>query len=304
MALTTETAVDVRQNPARSALLLLSSIRLGEVLVLQGSPLLGALFAMGRITAAACMAIAVLAAGSILLVAHVFVLNDLSGVDCDLRDPNRRRGVFPSRGIRRSGVGYLSLALLVLGLLLLGTFGYQTLTIAAAIAGLSALYSLPRIHMKGVPVLSSALHFAGGLLHFLLGYSAFRTPDWRAVQIGSFFALVFMAGHLTHEISDSDSDLANGIRTNAVTFGKMRSFLCAVLLFTAADVLLMALALCGVVPRPLAAIVLICPLHISGSAEAIRAGLTFEGIRRFRARYRALYAAAGLLIAAVVLLSK
>jgi 4-hydroxybenzoate polyprenyltransferase len=304
MALIMETAVAVRQNKARAALLLLSCIRLGEVLVLQGSPLLGALFAMDRITTAGCMAIVSLATGSVLLVAHVFVLNDWSGVDYDLRDPNRSSGLFANRSIRRNGIAYLSLALLTLGLLLLRTFGYATLTIAVAIAGLSALYSLPRIHMKGVPVLSSALHFTAGLLHFLLGYSVFRTPDWRGIEIGSFFALVFVAGHLIHETSDSDSDLANGIRTNAVTFGKLRSFICGVLLFTIADVLLMVLALRGIVPGALAAVVVIAPLHVYWSVEAIRTGLTFEGIRLLRTRYRTLYAATGLLIAVAVLFAR
>ncbi len=303
MNLTTEAPVAIRKTPARSALQLLSCIRLGEVLLLQGSPLIGALFSMGRITAASFTTVALLAAGSTALVAHVFVLNDWSGESCDLRDPNRVDGVFTNRGVARNGVAYLSLALLAIALLLLRTFGNPTLTIGVAIAGLSALYSVPRVHAKGLPVVSSAIHFAGGLLHFLLGYSVFTAPDWRGVQIGSFFALVFVAGHLTHEIRDSDSDRANGIRTNAVTFGKLQSFICGLLLFMTADILLAVLAFRGVAPRLFAAVVIACPLHLYWSWQAIRAGLTFEAIRRLRARYRTLYAAAGLLIVVAVSLT-
>ena len=287
--------------PARGLFPLLSCVRAGEVLALQGSPLLGALFAMGHPTVARCVPLALLAAGSTLLTAHVFVLNDWSGIRGDLHDPNRRGGVFTNRGIERKTVLYLSLALLLAGLLLLSLFGSPTLTIALAIAGLSALYSFPRVHLKGVPVLGSALHFVGGLLQFLLGYSVGAAPDWRGMQIGSFFALVFVAGHLTHETRDSDSDRLNGIRTNAVTFGKMRSFLTGLALFIVADVLLMVLALCNVAPRPLALVVLLVPLHIYWSLEAIRAGLTFASIQRLQLRYRTFYAATGLCMAAVVL---
>jgi 4-hydroxybenzoate polyprenyltransferase len=302
MALTIGTAPAFRQRPAHRVFGLLSCIRLGEVLVLQGSPLLGALFAIGHLSLAGCAAIALLAAGSTFLIAHVFVLNDWSGMSFDVRDPNRRNDVFTTRDIGRNGVGYLSLALLVAALLLLGTFGFSTLTIAVAIAGLSAGYSFPRVHLKGVPVLSSMLHFAGGLLHFLLGYSVFTAPNWRGIQIGSFFALVFVAGHLTHEARDSDSDRVNDIRTNAVTFGKMRSFIGGLILFAISDIVLVVLALRNIVPRPLAVLVLFHPLHVYWSLTTIQSGLTFASIQWLQARYRALYAGMGLWMVATLLL--
>jgi len=289
------------RNRRQSLHRLLSSVRLGEVLVLQGSPLLGALFAMRHPTASSAGSIALLGAGSTLLVAHVFVLNDWSGFAGDLRDPNRTGDTSPYRGIGGAGLGYLSITLLGMALLLLGFFGYWTLTIALAIACLSALYSFPGIHMKGAPLLNSGLHFAGGLLHFLLGYSVFTAPDWRGVAIGSFFALIFVAGHLTHETRDCDSDRANGIMTNAAKFGKRRTFLWGLALFTAADLLLTVLALRGTAPHLLAVIPVIVPLHVYWSASAIRSGLTFETVRRVQTGYRYLYAAVGLLMVAGLL---
>ena len=179
----------------------------------------------------------------ILLVGHVFVLNDWAGISGDLCDPNRVAGVFTTKAIPRRGMICLSLVLLALSLSVLAKFGYSTLLITVAIAGLSGLYSFPGIHAKGVPVMNSASDFVGGLAHFLLGYSVFSAPDWRGIQIGSFFALVFVAGHLTHETRDSDSDLLNGIRTNAVTFGKSRNFMSGLILFAIADAILVSLAL-------------------------------------------------------------
>jgi len=212
--------------------------------------------------------------------------------------------MFTTRGIARNGVGYLALALLVAALLLLSRFGSSTLAIALAIAGLSAIYSFPRVHLKGVPVMSSILHFAGGLLHFLLGYSAFTAPDWRGIQIGSFFALVFVAGHLTHETRDSDSDRVNDIRTNAVTFGKIRSFIAGLILFAIADTLFVVLALRSIVPRPLLVVVLIFPPHVYWSLATIRSGLTFANIQRLQTRYRALYAGMGWWIVATLLFAQ
>lgn len=283
---------------------LLLSIRLGEVVALQGSPLLGALFSIGRITIEKGVALVPLALGSCCLVAHVFVLNDWSGMSTDLNDPNRATSVFTTKGIGRSEIGYLWMALLALSLLMFSLGGTQTLIIGMAIAGLSALYSVPVFHMKGVPFLNSALHLAGGLLHFLLGYSLFGGIDGRGVAIGCFFALVFVAGHLTHEARDHEGDLLNAIRTNAVRFGEARSFAAGFAIFTIADVLLVVLAVRGVVPRALVLVGALYPLHLYWTLRTWRAGLTFESIRRLQTRYRALYAIVGILMVATLALAR
>lgn len=76
--------------------------------------------------------------------------------------------------------------------------------------------------------------------------------DGRSIEIGSFFALTFVAGHPVHEARDYASDLPNRILTNAVRFGPARSFVAA-FFFTVADALLVVLASLGVVPRILLA---------------------------------------------------
>lgn len=277
---------------------LLSCIRFDEVLILQGSPLLGALFSMGHLTVANAAAVGLLITGSICLVAHVFVLNDWSGISADLRDPNRTSRVFINRGVTRARIGRLWMTLLALSFLLLGALSWRTLSIAVVIVGLSALYSAPAAHVKGVPIVNSALHFAGGLLHFLLGYSVFRAPDGRGIEIGCFLALVFTAGHLTHETRDSESDRLNGIRTNAVRFGKRRNFIAGFVLFTMADVLLAVLALRGLVPLPPVVVAALYLLHVYWSWQTMRAGFTFDSVRRLQVRYRFRYAVIGLMLMA------
>lgn len=290
-------------SPARLVRRYLSCLRWREILVLQGSPLLGAAFAMGKVTAGNVAALAVLTAASCCLVAHIFVLNDWAGMSADLRDPNKQAGVFAARGIGRREVGWLWLALLVASAALCGWLGPRPLAIALAIAGLSALYSVPAYHAKGIPLLNSALHLAGGVLHFLLGYSLFSAIDRRGLEIACFFALVFMAGHLTQEVRDHDGDRLNGIRTNAVIFGKTATFAAGLAVFTLAYVYLVALAAGAIVPRALAALAVLYPLHLYWSLATLHAGLTFESIRRLQARYRALYAIIGMAMLAALLLA-
>ncbi|RAI43868.1 hypothetical protein CH341_12120 [Rhodoplanes roseus] len=286
----------------RPLLRLLSCIRFDEVLVLQGAPLIGAVLAMDGLTLGNIAKVAVLVTGNCCLVAHVVVLNDWSGMHGDLNDPNRAAGVFMTKGIGRTELGCLCVALLGLALALFGALGATTFVLASAIAVLSALYSAPAFHMKGLPLANSGLHLFGGLLHFLLGYAVFSAPDMRSVAVGCFFALVFAAGHLTHETRDREADLLNGIRTNAVSFGRTNSFLAGFALFTIADCLLIALAVQGAVPRILAGVALLYPLHLYWTIRALREGLGFESVRRLQGRYRALYGVIGLtLLSAAVL---
>jgi len=272
----------------------LSCLRRQEILVLQGSPLLGAAFAIRHPAAEHVGPLAILTLANLCLVAHIFMLNDWSGLTTDLADPNKTAGVFTARGVGRKEIGGLAAILLALSLLLFSRLGPSTLGLALAIATLSALYSLPRFNWKGRPLLSSAAHLAGGVLHFLLGYSVGSAIDGRGFATATFFALTFAAGHLTQEIRDHQGDVLNAIRTNAVIFGQRRTFAASLALFTLAYALLLLLALQGIFPRPLAALVALYPIHLHWSLKALAEGLTYARICRLQARYRALYAIVGL----------
>jgi 4-hydroxybenzoate polyprenyltransferase len=273
-----------------------ASLRLDEVLVLQGAPLLGALFAAGAPRPAMLPALALFTLGSCCLVAHVFLLNDWAGAESDGRDPNRARA-----GVTRRTLFHLAVVALVLTLLLLAPFGRRTVATGLGIAGLSALYSMRPWPAKGVPVLGSLVHLTGGVLHFHLGYSLFGTPGGRSLALSAFFALTFAAGHLMQEVGDHDADRLNGIRTNAVAFGRTAAFVAGLALFALADAVLVGMAVRGVVPRALLLTAPLFALHLAWSLATLRAGLTFEGIRRLRRRYRGLYVVVGLSMLAAAL---
>jgi 4-hydroxybenzoate polyprenyltransferase len=283
-----------------SGLRYLSCLRLQEILVLQGSPLLGAAFAIRPPVGEHLTSLTILAAANICLVAHVFALNDWSNLTADLADPNKSSGVFTASGVDRREMAALAVYLLAAGLLLFGRLGSPTLALALGVAGFSALYSWSPFNWKGRPVLNSVAHLAGGTLHFLLGYSIAHPIDRRGLVVAFFFALIFAAGHLTQEIRDHEGDVLNAITTNAVSFGRRRTFAASLVLFTLAHALLLALALLGAVPGILAALVLFYPLHLRWSLDTLAGGFTYASMCRLQARYRALYAIVGLVMVAVL----
>jgi 4-hydroxybenzoate polyprenyltransferase len=283
-----------------SALRYLSCLRPQDILVLQGTPLLGAAFAIGHPGVQHLAPLVTLMAANILLVTHIFMLNDWSGLTTDLADPNKAGRVFTARGVGRGEMGALAVGLLILSFVLFGVLGPVTLGLALAIAALSALYSLPRFDWKGKPLLNSAAHLGGGILHFLLGYSLGNAVDGRGLAIAIFFALIFAAGHLTQEIRDHQGDAVNGIRTNAVIFGPRRTFAASLALFTLAHILLLVLAVQEILPRPLAAVVVVFAVQLYWSFESLRDGLTYASVCRLQTRYRALYAIVGLAMVVAV----
>lgn len=287
-----------------SALRYLSCLRPQDILVLQGSPLLGAAFAIGRPTVQDVGPLAILMIANVLLVTHIFMLNDWSGLTGDFADPNKTARVFTSRGVERKDIGVLMAGFLFASLVLFLCVSVFAFSIAVAIAILSALYSLPQFNWKGQPLLNSLTHFTGGILHFLLGYSLGDVIDGRGLATATFFALIFTAGHLTQEVRDHQGDTLNAIRTNAVVFGPRWAFAASLVLFTAAQILLLALSLQGILPRPLAALVALFPLQLHWSLQTLRDGLTYASVSRLQTRYRVLYAVIGVAMVAALCVAR
>jgi len=265
---------------------LLLHIRYREVLLLQGPPLMGAALSLRHWTGASLVSLGILFCAGFLLVAHIWCLNDWVELPAE----------------RRSPVLGLSLFLLVLSLALFTCLGRATLLLAIGVALLGLVYSHPAINAKGRPVLSSVTHLVGGSLHFLLGYSVFSPIGWKAVMISSFFTLVFTAGHATQEVEDFEEDRLNGIRTNAVVFGKTAIFIAAFVGFVLAYGDLAWLSLCGMLPSRLWLMALaLFPLHCHWSRKAWRAGLCPADVRRLRNRYRVLFLLIGIAIASGII---
>lgn len=274
------------------------STRALEVAALQASPMLGIFLGGYRIDRDGVVAPGLLALGSCALTAHIFVFNDWAGYESDLRDPLRAPHVFSGQGISRREVAWTAIILLVLAIAAFAAVGVAALLFGTAIAALGFLYSGSPVLGKNTPVASSINHLIGGTLHFLLGYTLTHTLDANGVGIGLFFGLVFAAGHLNQEVRDYDGDRVNGIRTNAVAFGRRHAFLASVFTFTTAYAMLTGLAAFGILPRLLLWSPLAWLLHLAWSLRALRRGLDFETAVWMQRRYRWLFALIGLVMLA------
>ena len=273
-------------RPSRSRALL-RHIRFDEVFILQGTPLMGAVFSIGTIAAGKFEALLLFLLGSILLVAHVFTLNDWADVAHGLKAPDPQ---VPSRRLF-----WFSLSLLIASLLVFALLGSRVVILGLIVAALGFFYSHPKLNAKGTPIASSIPHLVGGLFHFLLGYALFSSVDERGILIALFFALTFTAGHLNHEVRDFELDSRNNARTNAVAFGKRPAFVAGLIVFTFAYLCLFVLGWFRFIPRPLAFLALLFyPLHLYWSLRALRGQLNPETLDRFQIQYRALYAVIGI----------
>ena len=261
---------------------LLLRIRYREVFILQGPPLLGAALSIEHWTGADLVSIGILFIAGYLLVAHIWSLNDWADLPAERSNP----------------LLGLSLSLLLLSMALFACLGRTTLLIAIGVALLGFAYSHPGIDTKGKPLLSSVTHLAGGLLHFLLGYSVFSTIGLKAVLTASFFALVFTAGHATQEVQDYEDDRLNSIRTSAVVYGKTAVFIAAFVCFALAYGDFALLSLSGILPARLWLIAaLLFPVHCHWSLDTLQTGLDPERVRRLRNGYRVLFVLIGIAIA-------
>jgi 4-hydroxybenzoate polyprenyltransferase len=188
-----------------------------------------------------------------------------------------------------------SILTLVVSVLLFLFLPERCLLLAIAIAALGVFYSHPSLNAKSMPIVSTLLHFVGGLFHFLLGYALFSPIDYRGVLGGLFFGLTFAAGHPVQEVRDVLEDRQVGAKTNAVVFGQLPSFVVGLILFTAQYFYLFWLAWSGLIPRFLVALpIAFYPIHICWALLILRSGLTSDSITRFENRYRILYAIIGL----------
>jgi 4-hydroxybenzoate polyprenyltransferase len=270
-----------------------------DIVFLQGAPVLGALFALGELGELDWLRVCLFVFGSICLVAFVFLFNDWADIRLDRDAPDKAGEVFVGRGVTPRQMLAFSLLLGLLGLTAFGLLSRVSLALAAGVVAAGILYSWPSGGAKGVPIVSSLAHLVGQCLQFLLGYSLLAEIDIRGLQLGGFFALVFVGGHLNQEVRDFETDRASGVRTNAVTFGQRAVFFSSLALFTAAFAYLAWLAVRGIVARETAYLVALYPIYAFACWRAYTAGLGYTSATRLRLIYRLVFAAIGIGIVAI-----
>jgi 4-hydroxybenzoate polyprenyltransferase len=270
------------------------STRALEVIALQASPILGIVLGGFSLERWGVTRSGLLLIGSLALTAHIFVFNDWVGYNSDIHDARRAKRVSARQGISRREVAGVAITLIIFANVAFVAIGKLAILLGAAVAVLSFLYSCSASFGKSTPIMGSINHLLGGALHFLLGYTLIHPLDTNGLMISLFFGLVFAGGHLNQEVRDYEGDLLNGIRTSAVAFGRQRTFLASLCMFTAAYAIAAGLAALDILPSLLLWSPIVWLLHVAWSLQAIQRGLGFETALWMQQRYRLLFALIGL----------
>lgn len=268
-------------------------IRWADVLILEGTPILGVAFSFGSIRSSNLIVLVAFCVASFFLVTHIFTFNDWA----ESIETVRSERTATAEQVRPPVLLSFSFLLLFGSLLLFIFLSFRLFSLAVVIAAFGILYSHPSLNGKSIPVVSTLLHLVGGLLYFLLGYALFAEIDLRGLLVGMFFGVTFAAGHPIQEVRDFQEDRKVGAKTNAIVFGLRPNFFAGVILFTIQYVYFFVLAWSGFFPRVLALLpIVFFPIHLWWTILTLQSGLTFENITRFQNRYRILYALIGVAI--------
>ncbi|MBN2291050.1 MAG: UbiA prenyltransferase family protein [Pirellulales bacterium] len=197
--------------------------------------------------------------GGYVLMAHCLAMNDWTDGTADSRDPRKINKAFLNREVTRTEMLILTIALGIISLWIIGTAAYHLLPLAVMIMACSLVYSFPHSRLEGkqIPFLSTLMHVVTAVLMFLLGYCLWSGVDLRGVMIGTYFGLIYEAGHLILEVKDFEGDRNSGVRTYAVRFGQRPVFMAACMVTLAAGMLLGGLALTGYLPYSIAFVALL-----------------------------------------------
>jgi len=270
------------------------SKRVGDFAVLAAIPLFGFLYGVYELNAFAVSSGIWLSIISILLMIHIFSLNDWA----DYLDDRPHRTPRPlnqfERGERLSFlIVALSSALLLFPSLWLMR---PAATVPAGATVLcSALYSCRwRMHGKETMLLSSLLHFVCGASCFIMGLTVASGSGTEWTGISIFLGLSIAAGHINQEISDHREDRVSGIRTYSTVLGPTVAFAIGQVIFAAAF-----LSLLVGIPSEHASffapvVILLSLLNVTLAIGCCWKQVDPKSVERYRFNYRVLYLLVGL----------
>lgn len=279
----------------RSVGLLLRAVRIKESALMVGFPAVGGFLGLHHLTLASLGTYVIIMVAFLLLSASVYSFNAWGGKELDARNVMHRDHPLQRGETSDYAVLMLSLALLTASLLIFYSNSERALLGAVVLWGLWLVYSHPKIQAKGKPVVGSVIHFGAGLLMFLIPYSLMGGLDERGWILALFFSLVFVGGHVNHEVMHYDADRDEGLRTSAIVFGRRRMHRISLGIFGIAYLLLLVAGLKG-----LASWILVIPFLCCLPPQAYchwrteRQGLTTVRSCHYRDYYRCCFLLAGL----------
>ena len=269
----------------------IKSARFAEISILLGFPMIGLFFAFEYIQQLLSVQVPLFAAATFLLATAVYAFNGLAGIGEDKE--NARLSDLKSRKSTFTATVAVSLSFSLIFFFLIKF----ELAVSALVSFLLwCIYSFPKKGFKYKPVLGTLIHFVAQIIHFLMGYTVIKPIDGAGIAASVYFALLFSAGHINHELIDREADEKTGIRTGAVYFGAKMWEKISFSIFLAATlyIIIASLAVSGMIfyTFPFAAAGLIHTLYKIISFKKAPEQSKFLAERSF---YRVLYFVAGTL---------
>jgi len=200
-------------------------VRYSDILVVSAYPNFGSVLALPDLTWTSLLRLSAFILVNFFYLAHIFVYNDVCDARINPEEPKlRARHALKRPELSEREVLGIDAALLVASLIGYALISVRLLVLIILIEAITVAYSQPRIKLKGIPVISLSIHFLSGFLYVLGGWVVFREFTVAGFFISSFIGMVLVAGHFFNEIDDFKQDVAVGIRTNAIAFGRIRTF--------------------------------------------------------------------------------
>lgn len=231
--------------------------------------------------------------GSFLLTSGVFLLNDIADLRHDREVLQKQPRAIRLQRLGRRRLGSIAALTGIGGILLIAELNVWSALYAVGVFLAGIVYSAPLFRFKERPVISSLTHLFGGLLHFMVGYSLGAGPFLHGIMIGTFFAAVFMAGHLVHEVRDYEGDTDTGVLTNASRFGRRPTFVASLALFVLLPLYAVLIASLGLAPRAFMVAALSIPVVLYASRGPLRRSFDSATVVRFQTVYRLTYLCLG-----------
>jgi len=208
----------------------IKAFRFGEVFILSGFFLIGAIFSINQINYVVGYRLLLTGLLTFFLLCSLYAFNAYCGRN---EDKNNQR---------LKSLNEISPSLYLLGFLclfslsvILGYFLYKPIILLIILlGGLGSFYSLPTIG-KNKPFVGTIIHFFFQVTAFHIAYIVFKPISGHSILISIYFSVLYAAGHLHHEVIDYEADKKALINTGAVFLGiKKNEFLSFTLFVIAA----------------------------------------------------------------------
>ncbi len=277
----------------------LRPLRLPEALLVAGFTFVGTMFSASDGSSLLTVPAALFFLASYLVIVSIYAFNSWAGFAEDLANPRLALSPVVSRRL----FAFVSGVTLAASCALFAVVAPRALWYALLVWLLWGIYSFPRRGTKYVPVAGTITHVFVGVVQFHQGWVWSGDPTGASFLLSFYFALLLAAGHLTHEAIDHEADRSAGLVSGAVRFGLKRWAWVHLAVALAALFVLFFAAFFRAVPFLRLVPFFAASLGHCVSAVKLVSSLDRDSFAfvRHRARYRLLFALAGVVSLAALL---